>query len=63
MTTDRKLQWGIMGAASIAKGSVIPGLKQSQFNEVKALASRDGEKAAKRQTSSAFRMRMTAMKR
>ena len=52
MTTDRKLQWGIMGAASIAKGSVIPGLKQSQFNEVKALASRDGEKA--RQTADQF---------
>lgn len=42
---SRKLQWGILGCASIAKGAVIPGLQKSQFNEVYAIASRDLDKA------------------
>ncbi|MGG4480096.1 Gfo/Idh/MocA family protein [Paenibacillus illinoisensis] len=45
MNSDRKLRWGILGSASIAKGSVIPGLQQSELNEVAAIASRDEEKA------------------
>ncbi|MCM3748799.1 Gfo/Idh/MocA family oxidoreductase [Paenibacillus pasadenensis] len=43
---DRKLTWGIMGAASIARRAVIPGLQESRLNVVKALASRDVNKAA-----------------
>ncbi|MFC4776165.1 Gfo/Idh/MocA family protein [Paenibacillus sp. GCM10023252] len=42
---DNKLRWGIIGCAGIAQGSVIPGLQQSQRNEVIAIASRDEEKA------------------
>lgn len=42
---DKKLNWGIMGASWIARGAVIPGLQQSRFNHVKALASRDIDKA------------------
>ncbi|PIH56556.1 Gfo/Idh/MocA family protein [Paenibacillus sp. LK1] len=45
MNSDRKLRWGILGSASIAVGSVIPGLQQSELNEVTAIASRDEEKA------------------
>ncbi|QJC52609.1 Gfo/Idh/MocA family oxidoreductase [Paenibacillus albicereus] len=52
MTTPAKLRWGVLGAAGIARRSVIPGLQRSQHNEVKALASRDGEKA--RQTADEF---------
>lgn len=42
---SRKLQWGILGCANIAIGAVIPGLKQSELNEVTAIASRDIDKA------------------
>ncbi|OMF69646.1 Gfo/Idh/MocA family protein [Paenibacillus glucanolyticus] len=42
---SQKLRWGILGCASIAKGSVIPGLQQSRLNEVAAIASRDQDKA------------------
>lgn len=42
----RKLRWGILGCANIAKGSVIPGIQQSQSGEVIAIASRDGQKAS-----------------
>ncbi|MFC7681851.1 Gfo/Idh/MocA family protein [Paenibacillus sp. GCM10028914] len=42
---SRKLKWGILGCASIAKRAVIPGLKQSQLNEVTAIASRDIDKS------------------
>lgn len=45
MNSNRKLRWGILGAANIAVGSVIPGLQQSELNEVAAIASRDEEKA------------------
>lgn len=41
----QKLRWGILGCASIAKRSVIPGLQQSRLNEVVAIASRDQAKA------------------
>jgi xylose dehydrogenase (NAD/NADP) len=43
--SERKLKWGILGCASIAKRAVIPGLQQSELNEVAAIASRDGDKA------------------
>lgn len=42
---SKKLKWGVLGAAKIAKGSVIPGIQQSQWNEVYAIASRDLDKA------------------
>ena len=45
MSQDRKLRWGILGSASIAVRSVIPGIQQSSMNEVTALASRTLEKA------------------
>ncbi|MCM3175583.1 Gfo/Idh/MocA family oxidoreductase [Paenibacillus sp. MER 99-2] len=45
MNSDRKLRWGILGSASIAVRSVIPGLQQSELNVVTAIASRDEEKA------------------
>lgn len=43
--TSKKLKWGILGCAGIAKRAVIPGLFQSQFNEVAAIASRDMDKS------------------
>ncbi|WP_336775783.1 Gfo/Idh/MocA family protein [Paenibacillus sp. MMO-58] len=46
---SKKLRWGILGCANIAKNAVIPGLHLSDSNEVAAIASRDGEKA--RQTA------------
>lgn len=42
---SKKLKWGIMGCAGIAKRAVIPGLHLSALNEVAAIASRDGDKA------------------
>lgn len=41
----RKLRVGIMGCASIAKRYVIPALRSMPEYEVRAIASRDGEKA------------------
>jgi len=41
----QKLRWGILGCASIAKWSVIPGIRLSEHNEVKAIASRSIETA------------------
>lgn len=45
MNSVQKLRWGILGSASIAVESVIPGLQQSELNEVTAIASRDEDKA------------------
>ncbi|GGG65245.1 Gfo/Idh/MocA family protein [Paenibacillus radicis (ex Gao et al. 2016)] len=42
---SKKLKWGILGCAGIAKRAVIPGLQLSELNEAAAIASRDGEKA------------------
>ncbi|MGN7356585.1 Gfo/Idh/MocA family protein [Paenibacillus sp. SAF-054] len=42
---NRKLRWGVLGCASIAKRSVIPGVQLSEWNEVVAIASRDWDKA------------------
>ncbi|KKI89423.1 oxidoreductase [Bacillus sp. SA1-12] len=41
----KKIRWGIMGSASIAKRAVIPGIQQSETGEVYAIASRGLEKA------------------
>jgi xylose dehydrogenase (NAD/NADP) len=43
--SELKLKWGILGAASIAKGSVIPGIRKSETGVVAAIASRDLAKA------------------
>ncbi|WP_138753144.1 Gfo/Idh/MocA family protein [Paenibacillus sinopodophylli] len=43
--TNKKLKWGIMGCAGIAKRAVIPGIHLSELNEVAAIASRDEENA------------------
>lgn len=45
MSMNKKLRWGVLGCASIAKRAVIPGLAASRFNEVTAIASRDENKA------------------
>jgi len=41
----RKVKWGVLGAASIAVRKVIPGMQQSEYCEVAAIASRDLSKA------------------
>jgi predicted dehydrogenase len=41
----KKLEWGVLGAANIAIKKVIPAMKNSQWCEVTALASRDLQKA------------------
>ena len=41
----KKVRWGIIGCANIAKHSVIPGIQQSETGEVVAIASRGLEKA------------------
>ncbi|WEG14595.1 Gfo/Idh/MocA family oxidoreductase [Pullulanibacillus sp. KACC 23026] len=41
----KKIRWGIIGSAGIAKRSVIPGIQQSETGEVVAIASRTLEKA------------------
>lgn len=43
--SDRKLRWGVLGCAGIAKRAVIPGIQQSETGVVAAIASRDMEKA------------------
>jgi len=41
----RRVKWGVLGAASIAVRKVIPGMQQSQYCDVAAIASRDLSKA------------------
>jgi predicted dehydrogenase len=41
----RKVKWGVLGAASIAVRKVIPGMQQSAYCDVAAIASRDLSKA------------------
>ncbi|WP_337099325.1 Gfo/Idh/MocA family protein [Paenibacillus sp. YIM B09110] len=43
--TSKKLKWGILGCAGIAKRAVIPGLQLSGLNEAAAIASRDLDNA------------------
>jgi predicted dehydrogenase len=47
MTTQRKVKWGVLGAASIAVRKVIPAMQLGQWSEVAAIASRDLKKAEK----------------
>ncbi len=41
----RKVKWGILSTAKIAREHVIPGIQRSQYGEVAALASRDQQHA------------------
>src|SRR5262249_49961769 len=41
MPTEPKLRWGILGCARITPRGLIPGLRASVRNELRALASRD----------------------
>ncbi|MCM3635377.1 Gfo/Idh/MocA family protein [Paenibacillus camelliae] len=43
--SNQKIRWGVLGCASIAKRSVVPGIQGSQLNEVRAIASRSLEKS------------------
>src|ERR1043165_9152060 len=42
---NRKVKWGVLGAANIALKKVIPGMQRGEWTEVCALASRDEAKA------------------
>ena len=41
----RKIEWGVLGTATIAVEQVIPAIQQSKYGEVLALASRNHERA------------------
>ena len=41
----RRLKWGVMGTANIARGVLIPAIQQSTFGTVEAIGSRDLERA------------------
>ena len=41
----QKVKWGILGTANIARWATIPGMKQSEFCEMYAIAGRSLEKA------------------
>jgi len=41
----KRVRWGILGAASIAVEKVIPAMQRGEWSEIKAIASRDLEKA------------------
>lgn len=43
--TEKKVKWGVLGAASIAVRKVIPGMQKGRWSEVAAIASRDLKKA------------------
>ena len=45
MTMQRKVRWGVLGAASIATRKVIPGMQAGEWSDVAAIASRDLIKA------------------
>ena len=45
MTMQRKVRWGVLGAASIATRKVIPAMQVGEWSDVAAIASRDLNKA------------------
>lgn len=47
MAMQRKVKWGVLGAASIALRKVIPGMQGGEWSEVAAIASRDMGRAQK----------------
>ncbi|HEX8247445.1 MAG TPA: Gfo/Idh/MocA family oxidoreductase, partial [Pyrinomonadaceae bacterium] len=44
---NKKVRWGVLGAAKIALDKVIPAMQQGEWSEITALASRDAEKAGR----------------
>jgi len=42
---NRKIRWGVLGAAKIATSKVIPAMQRGQWSEVAAIASRDSGRA------------------
>ena len=40
----KKVRWGVMGTADIARGATIPGMKQADNCELYAIAGRDEAK-------------------
>src|ERR1700689_4300959 len=45
MANQRKVKWGVLGAANIALKKVIPAMQQSEWSEIAGIASRDLKKA------------------
>jgi len=45
MANKTKVKWGILGVASIATRKVIPGMRNGEWSEITAIASRDLKKA------------------
>lgn len=45
MNMQNKINWGVLGAANIASKKVIPAMQSGNYCEIKAIASRDLEKA------------------
>ncbi|MFI5271518.1 MAG: Gfo/Idh/MocA family protein [Ktedonobacterales bacterium] len=43
----RKVRWGVLSTARIATRTVIPAMRQGAYGEITAIASRDGERAAR----------------
>lgn len=43
---ERKIHWGILGTANIARAAVIPAIQSSKNSEVTAVASRNAQKGA-----------------
>ncbi|MBR4981832.1 MAG: Gfo/Idh/MocA family oxidoreductase [Lachnospiraceae bacterium] len=50
----RKIKWGVLGTAGIAKGQTIPGMKEAENCELYAIAGRSLEKATVFQTEFGF---------
>ena len=42
---EKKIRWGVLGAANIALKKVVPAMRRGELSEVTAVASRDSEKA------------------
>jgi predicted dehydrogenase len=41
----KKVAWGVISTAKIGSGRVLPGMKKSPWVDLRAVASRDAEKA------------------
>ena len=50
----RKVKWGVLGTADIARGATIPGMLQAEHCELYAIAGRKAEKAADFQRTFGF---------
>jgi predicted dehydrogenase len=45
MNRPKKVAWGVISTAKIGSGRVLPGMKKSPWVDLRAVASRDGERA------------------